>query len=358
MTKPDITIAGAGIAGLSAALALGQRDVLVLEKATTFSPIGAGIQLGPNAARALRALNIWDAVSPITFSPEEIHIRDGVAGKLLKRLKLGNTFEQRFGAPYRVAHRADLHQALLNVVEHQKQTRITLSQDSIDINLQANAIIAADGVHSSIRQKLFPNSAPIDTGEIYHRALVQLNDVKGIDITCVNLWMYPHAHVVHYPVGSPQRLNIIAITPKNRTPIEYFVSAASPLQELLHHAHQHFTPWPSCYAPLLETWRHQNILLLGDAAHAAVPYLAQGAAMALEDAACLKAVIGQPGETAEKFRIVEQMRKPRTEKLQRASLNAGKIYHATGLFRHARNATLMATPAQALLARLAWIYNP
>jgi salicylate hydroxylase len=370
MTHADIIIAGAGIAGLAAAIALKQRDVLVLEQAPAFSPIGAGIQLGPNAARALQALDAWDAVSPVTSSPPEIHMRDGVTGRLLKRLKLGQTFEQRFGAPYRVARRADLHSALLNIVTHQKQTHISLSHTitsvtsnttvNIEASLQtfqAKALIATDGVHSVTRQILFPNTKPVDAGATYHRALIPTPNVTGVEIECVNLWMFPKGHVVHYPVGIPQQLNLIAITPLGTDPHQHFANATPQLHALLSQAQRHLTPWPSFYTASLKTWCHNNTLLLGDAAHAAVPYLAQGAAMSLEDAACLKNVMSRNGAFTEQFKSIEQLRKTRTETLQHASLKAGKAYHASGIIRHARNAVLKAMPAETVQARLTWIYR-
>ena len=137
MHTPHIIIAGGGIAGLASALALGRHDALILEQAEAFSSIGAGLQLGPNAVRALQKLGAWDAVEPITSSPPEIHMRDGVSGKLLKRLQLGKNFESRYGAPYRVAHRADLHAALLSVVKSRPNITMRLNEkiSSVDVHL-------------------------------------------------------------------------------------------------------------------------------------------------------------------------------------------------------------------------------
>ncbi len=364
-------IVGGGIAGLAAALALGKRDCLILEQAPAFANVGAGLQLGPNAVRALQKLGAWEAVESITSSPPEIHMRDGVSGKLLKRLILGENFINRFGAPYRVAHRADLHSALLKVVKANPQTRIELGQAVSDIEthidgliIHANgkahrtpAAIIADGVNSQIRQQHFPSTAAISAGATFHRATVPLPTISGIDFENVNVWLYPQGHVVHYPVGTAQQLNIIAITPDGTTPLQHFEQAAAPLVSLLQSTAPLFTPWPGLYVPPLTNWVKGNMLLLGDAAHATLPYLAQGAAMSLEDAACLSNVLPTTNSIKHAFSETAFRRKHRTRKLHFASLAAGKTYHMEGMQRLARNAVLHLMPASVIQTRLKWIYS-
>jgi salicylate hydroxylase len=371
MEQHSTIIAGAGIAGLSAALALGDRDVLMLEKSAQFSPIGAGLQLGPNAVRALQTLGAWEAIEPITSTAPEIHMWDGISGKLLKRLPLGHDFEQHYGAPYRLAHRAELHDALLAVVSTNKRIRIQLDAETKSVDIlsdgvrlqtdrqvfQTRALIATDGVGSTVRQSLFENSAPVDAGETYHRALLPTPDVKGIAMECVNLWMFPHAHVVHYPVGKAPKLNLVVIAPKNASVSSHFANATDKLQLMLSLLSGQSSPWRALYAPRLPKWTRDGVLLLGDAAHAALPYLAQGAAMALEDAACLKRVVAAREPLSDAFVETANLRHARTQRLQRESMRAGRVYHAFGAMRHLRNIAIKTTPARAFAARLAWIYE-
>jgi 2-polyprenyl-6-methoxyphenol hydroxylase-like FAD-dependent oxidoreductase len=208
MSHPPIAIAGAGIAGLATALALGERHVVVFEQASSFSPVGAGLQLGPNAVRALQKLGAWDAVAPSTSSPPEIHIRDGVSGRLLKQLPLGRAFEKRYGAPYQVALRADLHTGLLAVVKTRRNVVVELGQRIAVDSSSAQGVqvttdcgqrlfeklFATDGVQSAIRQSLFPGMQAIDAFETCHRAQVRTPDVSNVALDCVNLWFFPGGH--------------------------------------------------------------------------------------------------------------------------------------------------------------------
>lgn len=371
MHTPPIIIAGGGIAGLASALAVGSHDALILEQAQSFSEIGAGLQLGPNAVRALQKLGAWDAVQPITSSPPEIHMWDGVSGKRFKRLPLGADFERRFGAPYRAAHRADLHAALLEVVKAKPNILIRLNEKIsdvethiADVSLNANdrqltcqALIAADGVRSNIRQSMFANTATINASAEHHRALLTLPEISGLAMDCVNLWMYPHGHVVHYPVGKQQLFNLVAVTPKAIHPSEHFAKATPRLKNILELANTLFTPWPALYAPQLSTWTKGSLLLLGDAAHGTLPYLAQGAAMALEDAACLASVLPTTQSFRHAFAETAQRRMSRTQQLHRETLQAGQLYHLGRTLAHARNAAFQITPPELIARRLEWLYK-
>lgn len=359
-------IAGGGIAGLAVALALRGRDGLILERSETFSAVGAGLQLGPNAIRALQKLAAWEAVSAITSSPPEIHIRDGLTGKCLKRLALGSRFEKQFGAPYRVAQRADLHAALLEVVKSQPNLTLRMAaqvnwarSNNKGVELQVGGEVlrrsqlwAVDGVHSAIRQALVPGSAPIDSGARFHRALLAINlDVKNVALDCVNLWMFPGGHVVHYPVGTPQCLNVVAVVPDGTTPQTYFANACSGLRNIISHLDD-ASIWPGLYVNPLPTWQFGNITLLGDAAHGTLPYLAQGAAMALEDAA---AIVGIAGESSLAEAIKQRQR--RTALLHQKTLSAGRTYHLNGIMGTARNTAIALSPGRFLQNQLGWIYR-
>ncbi len=344
MDTVPVLIAGGGIAGLAAALAMARHgEILLLEREAAFSARGAGLQLGPNAVRALQALGAWEAVAPITFSPPEIHIRDGLSGRLLKRVILGGQFESRFGAPYRVAHRADLHGVLLGLAKANPAISIKMGVPAEQADeARAGLLIAADGVGSRIRQDLFPGSKAIDSGWLFRRALIAMPVVAGVDLSCVNLWLCPGHHVVHYPVGALGRLNIVHVVPADgalRTSVHD--GLGSLLQQVTD-----WTDWPGRYAPALPAWRKGKTVLIGDAAHGTLPFLAQGAAMALEDAAALQH--GVPHLLA---------RQARVQRLHRATVSAGHSYHLTGLPAAFRNIALSLMPEPLFLSRLAWIYD-
>jgi salicylate hydroxylase len=346
-------IAGGGIAGLASALAVAGAGnaAMVMEKAPRFEATGAGLQLGPNAVRALQRLGAWDVTEPLTFAPPEIHIRDGKTGKILSRIVLGKKFEQRFGQPYRVAHRADLHQALLSVAQSKSAITINTNAEVIARDtFDGFALIAADGVWSKTRDALFPGHAAITTQDTIYRSTIQI-----IPTDCVTLWLYPGAHVVHYPVGNPTKLNIVAVT-QGEAVQTHFKNACNELQVLLAQAID-WSQWPAAYVPPLQQWNKENITLIGDAAHGTLPYLAQGAAMALEDAASLGEILKRQTDPKLAFQELSSARISRTSKLHRSTIRVGKIYHCTGLTAKPRNIVLSVMPAQIQLSPLKWIYN-
>jgi salicylate hydroxylase len=371
MEKTEILIAGGGIAGLAAAIAVAPRDTLLLEQAAEWQEVGAGLQLGPNAVRALQKLGAWDAVAPFTSSPPAILIRDGVSGSLLKRLALGKDFERRFGAPYRVARRSDLHRALREVAESKPhfQTRLAHpvssmgeSQEAVEVMsgghvFSGKALLAADGVNSAIRQHLFPDSPAQSTNETLHRALLPQDSCENInDGESVNLWFYPGGHIVHYPAGHRGTLNLVAVTPLHSNPNDFFSKSCDALKDILARPN-HWTTWPALYVEPLRQTFHNRTLLLGDAAHGTVPYLAQGAAMALEDAAEIHDHWQQAGLQSNMLEMVSARRKCRTTRIHQASMKQRQTYHATGVNRRILNLALRCAPTAELMRRVAYIYE-
>jgi 2-polyprenyl-6-methoxyphenol hydroxylase-like FAD-dependent oxidoreductase len=359
MNSNHFSIIGGGIAGLATALAVANAGstATIYEKAAAFEPVGAGLQLGPNAVRALKKLGVWDEVEPFTFSPPAIHIRDGRSGKLLKELKLGRNFETRFGQPYRVAHRADLHQALVNVVSASSHTTLHMNQEISMADWRSTGpVIGADGVWSPSRENLFPGSAAIVSTDAIYRSLTPALNVRGVNMECVNLWLYPGGHVVHYPVGKERKLNLVAVT-QGKPPLEHFANASPSLMEFLQGIAS-WSNWPAAYVQPLNTWSGGlQTLLVGDAAHATLPYLAQGAAMALEDAASLFEFLLSESNVGLVFQKLFEARSKRTRRLHHASLQAGKIYHLNGIEAQLRNAAIGLIPSHLQLSRMAWIYK-
>jgi 2-polyprenyl-6-methoxyphenol hydroxylase-like FAD-dependent oxidoreductase len=374
-------IAGGGIAGVASALAVAKsgNSAFVMEKAAKLEMIGAGLQLGPNAVRALQKLDAWDAVEPHTASPQEIVIRDGRSGKILKRLELGKKFETRFGTPYRVAHRADLLQGLLNVAQSKSAISITTNAEYVARDqFEGHALIAADGVWSKTREVMFRKHKVVLATDVIFRNLSSTNHTAtpakaGAQLssseseaqrdpclrrddgnlgTRVVLWLYPGGHVVHYEVAN--KLNLVVVT-QGENPDLHFVQACDELREIL--SNRDWSKWPAAYVPPLKTWHKNNVTLIGDAAHGTLPYLAQGAAMSLEDAVSLQDAIEQHQKITDAFSAFGKMRMARTKRVHGASLRMGKIYHTHGAAALARNFAIKHMPSHLQDLQMAWIYD-
>lgn len=369
MAEEPYIIAGGGISGLATAIALAPAPSLLLERDTAFDEVGAGLQLGPNAVRALRELGAWDAVEPFTNSPPEIHIREGLSGKLLKRLPLGSEFQQRHGAPYRVAHRAQLHAALLGLARGKPNLSILTGQEisgwednktGVEAATRQGTVIrgkflfGCDGVRSKLRQTAIPGSAPVDSGYQLHRALLAaIPAIPEIAWDCINLWLCPGGHLVHYPVGAKPKLNLVATTKTGVSLSDAHARSCAGIQGLLATVPD-WLPWPGLYVAPLAQWRHGNMLLLGDAAHGTLPFLAQGAAMALEDAACLASTAAAGIDAAD---AVWAQRRSRTARLHRMTMTAAGRYHAKGIHGLMRNVVIRLLPSKHFTGALNWIYD-
>lgn len=373
MADSPFLIAGGGIAGLGASLGLARlgKPSHVLEKAPAFEEVGAGLQLGPNAVRALQCLGAWEAVAPHCVSPAEIHVRDGLTGDILQRIPLGKVFENRFGAPYRVTHRADLLNGLLATaranpaIELQSAAEVTdvsLAETALTLKsgktLKGEAIIAADGVHSLIRKLVVGPPARPPLGHTLHRGLTSLAALPAsVDVAVVTLWLYPGGHVVHYAVSNWKNFNIVAAVEDPEISLSAaFDRACPPLADVLEQ-NVNWLKWPAIDLEPVRNWSHGRTVLIGDAAHATLPYLAQGAAMSLEDCCVLAKSIQHSAALETAFAEFAGQRYARAAEIQNRSRQLGKTYHADGLVRQARNLILKATPAASFLKRLSWIYD-
>ncbi|MBC8035991.1 MAG: FAD-dependent monooxygenase [Rhizobiales bacterium] len=387
MNDLPFLIAGGGIAGLAASLALaGQgRSADVFERATSFEEAGAGLQISPNAVHCLRLLGAWDAVEPQCVIPSEIHVRDGRSGAIVQRIKLGKLFEARFGAPYLTAHRADLLHGLLQTA--QATSGITLhtgkavenaenSSNGARLNFmdgtaaEGVAVIAADGIRSRIRETTVADGEPSYRGHAVYRALLPFDKIPlAIAADCVTLWLYPGGHVVHYPVSNWRQFNIVAALdspgpeedgwgqPAGKAEVvNGFPHAADPLAGLLASVHAWMKFAASDRQPA-QSWTDGHLALIGDAAHPSLPYLAQGAAMALEDACVLAKCVSINSGIATALKIYAQLRQPRTARIQREARRLGRIYHARGLTAQTRNAFLRCLGPDWILDRNRWIYD-
>ena len=385
MEQWPFLIAGGGIAGLAASLGLSRigRPSRVFEQAAEFSEVGAGLQMSPNAVRALRWLGAWDAVEPHCVIPTEIHVRDGYSDRLLRRIRLGKAFEQRFAAPYRVLHRADLLGGLLATARTRSEVELCLSSPVLaaesttggaqaifaDSRAQGAAVIGADGIRSVLRRQMAGDGDPVYRGHTIFRALIPLHDVPpGIVADCVTLWLYPGGHVVHYAVSNWRQFNIVATLDspwqssgwsEPGTPDELrggFEFAAPALADVLA-APKTWLKWAGADLPPIDAWTQGRIALIGDAAHASLPYLAQGAAMALEDACMLAVELGTRSPLPAALARYAARRRPRTTRIQMASRRLASAYHAHGVRRICRNMAMSLMPSETFLASLSWIYD-
>jgi salicylate hydroxylase len=272
----------------------------LFEKAAGFEPIGAGLQLGPNAVSALKYLDAWESVAPACFAPPRIIIRDGHSGKVLQEIALGSEFERRFGEPYRVIHRADLLAGLveraraqpgIDLITNAEVTGFTDKGGYIELATGAGAqrgeaLIGADGVRSLIRRGLGADGSARRHDQILFRALTPLAQPAADRLATITLWLCRNGHVVHYPVRAGKALNVVAAVDRHWDSEEW--SAPAERQELmtrftrihadLFHVLATSSPWhkwaAADLAPL-ESWSRNRVTLTGDAAHAALPYLAQ-----------------------------------------------------------------------------------
>ncbi len=386
MSDLPFLVAGGGIGGLAAALGLARQGapVRLFEQAPAFEEVGAGLQMSPNGVSALRALGAWEAVEPSCVIPSEIHMRDGRSGALLQRIRLGKTFENRFGAPYRVCHRADLMGGLLAAARANGSIELNTGRkveavENMDASARlgfadgapalGRAVIAADGIRSTLRTSIAGAVAPLPRNVTLYRGLIPLEKVPpDIEADCVTLWLCPGGHVVHYPVSNWRNFNIVAAadggpgdggwqSPAGSGEVAGRFSGLWEELDNLLNVPASWLRWPGMDLPSLPRWSSGSLALLGDAAHATLPFLAQGAVMALEDAAALARQTARPQPAAEAFLAYERQRRPRTARIQDQSRQMGRIYHASGALALARNLTLnLASPSFAL-TRLEWIYR-
>jgi 2-polyprenyl-6-methoxyphenol hydroxylase-like FAD-dependent oxidoreductase len=382
MEEFPILVAGGGIAGLAAALGLARQGkaVRLFEQAEAFAEAGAGLQMSPNGVRALMALGAWEHVEASCVVPSGIHVRDGRSGRLLQRIQLGKGFEQQFGAPYRVCHRADLLAGLLAAARQQPMIELNTGQAVLgpaDSGLRlANgqeiagvAVVAADGIRSQLRASVCGDVAPQFRGAALYRSLLPLSQLPPQTVAdCVTLWLCPGAHVVHYPVSNWRNFNILVAadgaeleggwqSPAERQDVlGHFADLAPALVDLLAAAPS-WRRWAGADLPPLARWSAGRTVLTGDAAHATLPFLAQGAMMALEDAVVLGQEMGRRTDLTEAFQHYERRRKPRTARVQHQSRGMSSAYHAAGFKADARNLVLRLAGPSFALNRLSWIYR-
>ncbi|TPM05880.1 FAD-binding protein [Mesorhizobium sp. B2-3-11] len=397
----QVVIAGAGIAGLTAAIAFAERGypVRVFEQAKRLEAAGAGIQLPPNATRILRRLGVLDTLLANAVKPEAVVLKDAASLRQLARVPLGGAGEERWGAPYLVAHRADLQDALMarvvqmpgiqlttgarvgNIAAGTHGVTVTAEVDGKPVQAAGFLLVGADGVWSSVRRLAGPGGGAglansQFSGELAWRATVSADSEAGRAYAaigapdCVTTFLHPGFHLVAYPVSKGDAFNLVAFTKGERidegwsghTDPGILASAmrgtAAGLARLVELAGPWLT-WPLHTVERKQPWTMPaGIALIGDAAHAMTPFAAQGAAMAIEDAAMLADFLADfPGDLTQSLTMWEKLRRPRIEKvLKRGALNR-LAWHARGPVALARNLLLATRPGEKLAADLDWLYG-
>jgi salicylate hydroxylase len=389
-----VVIAGAGIAGLSAALAMARsgRSALLLEKAPALMEAGAGIQLSPNASRHLQHWGVLERLRSAALQPRAVLIRRARDAAVLARLPLDDA-EKRWGAPYLVAHRADLQQALRDAVSEVPTIELRLGVAVAGFAAEANrvavgakhgitrlrfdgaALIGADGLWSDVRQRLgFPgDSTPAAAGRTAWRATLPSSSLpEEFAAPEVNLWLGRRAHLVHYPLRGGTCVNVVAIADdaddagesaefwngnRDPGPLHQAFARWHPKARALLSMTADWRSWPLFDRAPLRSWGAGRVTLVGDAAHPMLPYLAQGAAQAIEDAAALERALSGSHDIAAAFAAYENARRARASRVQAASRRQGDIYHMREPAALARDIVMRLLGPRRMWARQDWIYD-
>ena len=393
MATPSRTVivAGAGIGGLTASLALARSGfrVLVLEQAERLEETGAGIQLSPNATRTLIDLGLGDRLRPHVVSPSALRVLDARSGSEIVRIPLGEV-AQRYGAPYWVIHRGDLQAVLAAVVAQELNVSVKLGTRMEDFathphgvtvaaygsaglwSERGHALIAADGLWSDSRARMGFKGRPRFAGRAAWRALVPAQEVAPeFRDPSIHLWLGRDAHLVHYPVKGGEVINVVVIAADSWNGAGWS-EPASRVDLLRHVAAAHWAPQVHALIRVPETWLKWALYdgrpllgfsqgaaaLLGDAAHPMLPFLAQGAAMAIEDAAvAARCLARMPDDAPAALRSYSAIRRARTRKVQRLAVRNGQRYNLRGAPAMLRNAAMRAVGGERLLHHYDWLYD-
>lgn len=391
-----VLIAGAGVAGLTAALALarGGHRATIIEKSPVLAEAGAGLQLSPNATAALEQLDLLDRVMRLALAPDGLFVRRWRDGAELMHMQMGPLAELRWKSPSLVIHRADLLKALLDRIALNPAIEVITNAEVLgfaatakgvqvgaksgerNIRLDGDFLIGADGLHSAVRGRLGlgETDTPVYSGRTAWRAVLDASLAPPMALYFnTNLWLAPRAHLVHYPLRDGEVVNIVAIVEDNwrggktddfwsetgnKNEIDVrFGSWHEPVRELIGAVTQ-WRRWPLFDRNPVPRWSDERVVLIGDAAHPVLPFLAQGACMAIEDAAVLaRAIERNPGDVTTAISDFEARRMVRSAEIRVASRRQGAVYHMRGPLALARDLTMRNLSQDRIKKRMDWIYD-
>ena len=381
-----VIVAGGGIGGLAAALALVRQgfSVKVLEQAPQIGEIGAGIQLGPNAFHAFDALGVGDKARSRAVFTDEMVMHDALDETLVGRIPTGEAFRQRFGNPYAVIHRVDVHLSLLEgaqetgKVEFLTSTRAErIEQDDEGVTVfdqhgtahRGLALIGADGVKSVVRQQ-YVNDPPRVTGHVVYRSVIDKKDFPvNLQWNAASIWVGPNCHLVHYPLRGGEQYNVVVtfhsrqqeewgVTEGSAEEVQSYFQGICPKARQLIDLPRQWKRWATADREPIGQWSFGRATLLGDAAHPTTQYMAQGACMALEDAVTLgEALRVCNNDFVKAFDLYQHSRITRTARIVLSGREMGRLYHAKGVERLVRNSLWKGRSPERFYDAMEWLYG-
>jgi len=385
MDETHVILVGGGIGGMSAALALARlgMSVDVLEQSATIGEIGAGLQLGPNAFAALDALGVGERVRRAAVFVDALTMFDAVDCSTVASVPTGDAFRARFGNPYAVSHRADLHGAIHAEVRKQPRIRLHTSARVADLDVDAtrvavtttdgrrftaDGVVGCDGVKSIVRDRIVGDDARV-SGHVVYRAVVPVADMpEDLRINEPVVWAGPNCHLVHYPLRAGDQYNLV-VTFHSRDVEQWGVTDGSRAEVLSYFDGIHERPrrlldlptswrrWSTADRDPVERWSDGRATILGDAAHPMMQYLAQGACMAIEDAVTLGAALAETKlDLVEGFRLYERARVARAARVVLSVREMGRLYHAHGVERLVRNGLWRGRTPERFYDAVEWLY--
>jgi 3-hydroxybenzoate 6-monooxygenase len=385
-TSPPVLVAGGGIGGIAAALALVRQGfaVKVLEQAPQLGEIGAGIQLGPNGFAAFDALGIGEIARARAVYTDEMVMHDALDETLVGRIPTGAAFRQRFGNPYAVIHRADVHGSLLQGalatqrIEVATATQVQrIEQDEHGVTVfdaqggrhRGVALIGADGVKSAVRQHYVGDEARV-SGHVVYRAVVDKKDFPAdLQWNAAAIWVGPNCHLVHYPLRGGEQYNVVvtfhsrdketwSVREGSRSEVLSYFEGICPRARRLIELPKDWKRWATADREPIGQWHYGRAVLLGDAAHPSLQYLAQGACMAMEDAVTLGEALRVTGnDFNEGFALYQRSRVARTARVVLSAREMGRIFHAQGVERLVRNGLWKGRSPERFYDAMEWLYG-
>jgi len=393
-SQAPVLVAGGGIGGLAAALALTRQglSVKVLEQSPQLGEIGAGIQLGPNAFAAFDALGIGEQARARAVYTDEMVMHDALDETLVGRIPTGAAFRQRFGNPYAVIHRADVHLSLLEGAQASDRIEVCTSTTVASVEQDADgvtvvdaqggqhrgvALIGADGVKSAVRRQCVGDAARV-SGHVVYRAVVDKQDFPAdLQWNAASIWVGPNCHLVHYPLRGGEQYNVVVtfhsreaeewgVREGSRAEVQSYFDDICPRARQLIDLPKSWKRWATADREPIAQWTFGRVTLLGDAAHPTLQYLAQGACMALEDAVTLGEALRvhsaaqsdmQGSEFAAAFAHYQRSRIARTARIVLSAREMGRIFHAKGVERLVRNDLWRGRSPERFYDAMEWLYG-
>ena len=382
-----VLIAGGGIGGLAAALGLAQKGIrsVLLEKASALGEIGAGIQLGPNAFHAFDYLGVGEAARSMAVYIDQLRLMDALTAEEITHVDLREVFRARFGNPYAVVHRGDLHAVFLRACRSHDLIELCVSSEVVGYDQDGSSVtarlanggrvtgcllIGADGLWSNVRKQVTADGPPRVSGHTTYRSVIPTEEMpEDLRWNAATLWAGPKCHIVHYPLSGWKVFNLV-VTYHNNAPepvagqpvsdeevMKGFGHVHERAREIIRHG-KNWRLWVLCDRDPVERWIDGRVALLGDAAHPMLQYFAQGACQAMEDAVCLSHMLGQYEDHAVALEQYRARRFPRTARVQLLSRAIGEhIYHPAGEHARIRNAIMSAKSQDEHCGDLAWLYG-